>query len=59
VLELQEADFLPRRKRVDSVSGNADKPPVSGARLGRDEQGKPAWFVPNPEAPGKFLRVNA
>lgn len=34
-------------------------PPVTGARLGRDEQGNPAWFVPNPEQPGKYLQVVA
>jgi glutamate-1-semialdehyde aminotransferase len=32
-------------------------PPVPGARLGRDPQGMPAWFVPNPDAPGKYLQL--
>ena len=32
-------------------------PPVPGARLGRDEAGSPAWFVPNPDVPGKYLMV--
>jgi amino acid adenylation domain-containing protein len=59
VLELQEAEFLPRRRNVDTLVLDADKPPVSGARLGKDAQGNPAWFVPNPDAPGKFMRVNA
>jgi amino acid adenylation domain-containing protein len=57
VLELQEAEFLPRR--IDTRSLDADKPPVVGARLGKDAEGNPAWFVPNPEAPGKFMRVSA
>jgi glutamate-1-semialdehyde aminotransferase len=57
VLELQEADFLPRRKPVAHVV-DASKPPVPGARLGRDADGKPAWFVPNPDAPGKYLKVS-
>jgi amino acid adenylation domain-containing protein len=59
VLELQEAEFLPRRKTVDTRSLDADKPPVAGARLGKDAQGNPAWFIPNPDAPGKFMRVSA
>ena len=32
-------------------------PPVPGARMGRDETGNPAWFVPNPNVPGKYLMV--
>jgi amino acid adenylation domain-containing protein len=59
VLELQEAEFLPRRRNVEALAFDAAKPPVFGARLGKDAEGNPAWFVPNPEAPGKFMRVNA
>jgi hypothetical protein len=32
---------------------------MPGARLGKDPEGRPAWFVPNPDAPGKYLRVTA
>ena len=35
----------------------ADKPPVPGARLGRDRDGNPAWFVPNPDQPGKYIHL--
>jgi len=59
VLELQEAEFLPRRKHADTHTLDAARPPVAGARLGKDAEGNPAWFVPNPEAPGKFMRINA
>ena len=59
VLELQEAEFLPRRRQADVRTLDADKPPVTGARLGKDAEGNPAWFVPNPDAPGKFMRVSA
>jgi glutamate-1-semialdehyde aminotransferase len=41
--EMQAADFLPKR---------ADAP-----RKGRDAEGREAWFVPDPERPGKFLQV--
>jgi len=30
---------------------------VPGAKLGKDRDGRPAWFVPNPDAPGKFVKV--
>ncbi|HEY2616409.1 MAG TPA: aminotransferase class III-fold pyridoxal phosphate-dependent enzyme, partial [Acetobacteraceae bacterium] len=59
VLEMQEAEFLPRRKNVEALAFDASRPPVSGARLGKDPDGNPAWFVPNPDAPGKYMRVNA
>jgi acyl transferase domain-containing protein len=33
------------------------RPAVAGARLGRDPDGMPAWFVPHPDLPGKFMRI--
>ncbi|WP_130618208.1 polyketide synthase [Dyella amyloliquefaciens] len=59
VLEMQEAEFLPRNKKVETLAFDASRPPVVGARLGKDPEGNPAWFVPNPDAPGKYMRVNA
>ncbi|WP_430390359.1 amino acid adenylation domain-containing protein [Dyella sp. 20L07] len=59
VLELQEAEFLPRHKNVEALAIDAARPPVIGARLGKDQDGNPAWFVPNPDVPGKYMRVNA
>jgi hypothetical protein len=57
VVEMQESGFLPGRPRPEAVVRDATRPPVPGARLGRDEAGAPAWFVPNPEAPDKFVKV--
>ena len=42
--EMQAADFLPKR---------TDAP-----RKGRDASGREAWFVPDPERPGKYLQVD-
>ena len=47
--EMQRAGFLPR---------GGETPPIAGARLGRDAQGNKAWFVPDPDRPGKFLQLN-
>jgi amino acid adenylation domain-containing protein len=58
VHEMQEAGFLPAPTRVPEPMLDTTKPPVPGARLGRDPNGDPAWFVPNPDEPGKYLRVN-
>jgi acyl transferase domain-containing protein len=38
-----------------SVSGAQGR--LEGARLGRDERGRPAWFVPDPNRPGKYIQV--
>lgn len=57
VAELQEADFLPKRASAKVISFDASRPPMPGARLGRDADGKPAWFIANPEAPGKYIKV--
>jgi hypothetical protein len=59
IAELQEADFLPRHASASAAVFDADKPPMPGARLGKDAQGNPAWFVPNPDVPGKYLKVDA
>ena len=56
VAELQEAEFIPRRAVAKPVF-DAAHPPVPHARLGRDKDGQPAWFVPDPAAPGKFMKV--
>lgn len=43
LLEMQANDFLPGR--------------ATGARKGRDASGKEAWFVPDPERPGKYMQI--
>jgi acyl carrier protein len=37
---------------------DAARPPVPGARLGRDPAGQPAWFVPRAGQPGKFVKLD-
>jgi amino acid adenylation domain-containing protein len=58
VREMQSGDFLPGGPSAGARTFDATQPPVPGARLGRDAEGNPAWFVPNPEAPGKYLQVS-
>ncbi|GAB2555245.1 hybrid non-ribosomal peptide synthetase/type I polyketide synthase [Rhodanobacter koreensis] len=57
VIELQEAEFLPRRTATIHTVMDANAPPLPGARLGRDLDGRPCWFVPNPDQAGKFMKV--
>jgi len=58
VAELQDAELLPRRA-VSKPDVDPSQPPVPNARLGRDRDGQPAWFVPDPAAQGKYLRFQA
>ncbi|WP_454801973.1 amino acid adenylation domain-containing protein [Mucilaginibacter phyllosphaerae] len=37
---------------------SASHPPVAGARLGRDKDGNPAWFVKDEGNPGKYTQIN-
>ncbi|HEY5961329.1 MAG TPA: aminotransferase class III-fold pyridoxal phosphate-dependent enzyme, partial [Polyangiaceae bacterium] len=59
VAEMQASTLLPGKAASEAGSSvtKANEPPVPGARLGRDPDGTPAWYAPNPEAPGKFVRV--
>ena len=36
---------------------DAQRPPVPEARLGKDPSGNPAWYVPNPNEPGKYIKL--
>ncbi|NPC71099.1 amino acid adenylation domain-containing protein [Corallococcus exiguus] len=61
VTELQDAGFLPGTARAQTqapAAFDSNQPPVPGARLGRDPQGNPAWFVPHPTVPGKFVKLS-
>lgn len=62
--ELCAIGFIPTEKKLDtatsnghSSNGNGQHPPVPGAKLGKDANGNPAWFVADPERPGKYLMV--
>jgi amino acid adenylation domain-containing protein len=37
---------------------NANQPPVEGAKLGRDKDGNPAWFIKDENNPGRYLQFN-
>src|SRR5690606_2628046 len=57
VLELQEAELLPRRTATPHTVMDAAEPALPGARLGRDPEGRPAWYVPDPQTPGQYHKV--
>lgn len=45
----------PRDPARENSSGTA--PPVAGARLGRRPDGSAAWFIPDPERPGRYREL--
>lgn len=58
IAEMQEAELLPRRA-APKMALDPAHPPTPNARLGRDKDGQPAWFVPDPKAQGKFTKYQA
>lgn len=40
-----------------AVCWRHDAPPLPGARLGRDKDGTPGWFVEDPDHAGRYIRV--
>lgn len=58
LVELQEAAFLPRHNATPATVMDPALPAIPGARLGRDPDGQPAWFVPHPDQSGRYVRVN-
>ena len=52
IVEMQRGGFLPGEPPQETAA-----PPQPGARLGKDREGNPAWFVPDPDRPGKYLQI--
>lgn len=54
-----DGDFFPRGSYESARAPRVvpSQPPVPGARLGRDPQGRPAWFVPDPARNGAYMQV--
>ncbi|MBN3907812.1 MAG: aminotransferase class III-fold pyridoxal phosphate-dependent enzyme [Nostoc sp. NMS1] len=62
IAEMQSAGFLsapPIEVTNREVTNNSlrNLPPQPNAKLGRDPQGNPAWYIPDTERPGKYLQV--
>lgn len=52
---ISASHIIPSEK---SVVINSNKPPVEGAKLGRDKEGNPAWFVPDASAIGEYVKID-
>jgi acyl transferase domain-containing protein len=60
VAQMQADGFLPQPSHSNGIANlsRRNSPPQPGARLGKDPEGNPAWYVPDPERPGKYLQVS-
>ncbi|MBC7690584.1 MAG: amino acid adenylation domain-containing protein [Methylotenera sp.] len=56
--EMQTGGFLPAAVHA-AIPGLVTEPPTAGAKLGKDASGTPAWFIPDPQRPGKYMQVQA
>lgn len=64
VAEMQAGGFFPSGGSTPDIASEleatlASTPPVEGARLGRTPEGDPAWFVEDPDRPGKYIQIGA
>jgi len=60
VAELIASGFMPSEKQQQThvmQNGLATTPPVPGAKLGRDKDGNPGWFISDESNPGQYLQV--
>lgn len=64
VAEMQAGGFFPEGGSATAIAPEveatvASAPPVAGARLGRTPEGDPAWFMEDPDRPGKYIQIGA
>jgi amino acid adenylation domain-containing protein len=59
IAELQAAGLIPAPVANEVSRFDRNTPPQPGARLGRDPEGNPAWYIPDPDRPGKYLQVSS
>jgi amino acid adenylation domain-containing protein len=62
--ELKSVNFIPvykhpaAEKQPDTISNPFQTPPVPNAKLGKDKDGNPGWFIKDEKNPGKYLQIN-
>ncbi|WP_264565378.1 polyketide synthase [Flavobacterium sp. N3904] len=52
-----KTESIPSKSNVNNFS-ILNKPPVDGAKLGRDKNGNPAWFVADSNKNGEYIKIN-
>jgi amino acid adenylation domain-containing protein len=58
LLELKEVGLIPEYVHPEiNENNNLNLPPVPYAKLGKDKEGNPGWFINDEKNPGKYLQV--
>jgi glutamate-1-semialdehyde aminotransferase len=57
IAELQSVGFL--SSSGNAIAVNRNLPPQPGAKLGKDRDGNPAWFIDDPDRSGKYLQIES
>ncbi len=59
-----QVEQIPLEQPINEIYGRGydqytidELPPIDGARIGKDAEGNPAWFITDPERHGKYLQV--
>ena len=60
LVELKAVNFIPEYTHAVTAvqTNNFATPPLPDAKLGKDKDGNPGWFVKDAQNPGKYLQVN-
>jgi len=58
--ELKEVGLIPdyEHPEIPKDVNAINQPPVPNAKLGKDKEGNPAWFVKDNKNPGKYFQIN-
>jgi len=51
-------ESIPSRQSDANNSAIINKPPVDGAKLGRDKHGNPAWFIADSNKIGEYVKID-
>lgn len=58
LMELKTVGLIPDYEHpATDQNKNLNLPPVPNAKLGKDKDGNPAWFIKDETSPGKYLQV--
>jgi len=60
LLELKAVNFIPEYEHPAAATpaNTFTTPPLPNAKLGKDKDGNPGWFIKDEKNPGKYLQVN-
>lgn len=62
LIELKGVNFIPEYQHAVAAPATSlnslNTPPLPHAKLGKDKDGNPGWFIKDEKNPGKYLQVN-